>query len=417
MKHLLTSQRQKIIPEIEFQESTHKILQLIPNHVQQSTNPSLLAEHFLLYYQDEIMRLRVIDAAVSSSLPSSKSDLQKVGLGISNEDFFDESMNKNRHSGKNLTYPMWIFRYDGTDFLHALRKGFVCEEPEEFFEDDLFSSANQLEQFTVSTPTLLVTEDEENGNESEEDHQLGPPSLISDDESKENDGLLSTSDLSLEFNKPFVKDKRKSIVNLDGSGNNSAYFGPFLQTLFEILQQWCQMEPSVLFTATEVVSVLASSRIPLITTLFLDLSLTLQPSYPSFSILIHTLKNELDENMKSFPDYIFRHVWKSAAKDCSLMEFYSKGGDDGVDEDGDSGFVSKLKRSLSTNRPLRMMAEEVQRTMGGKKKSSSFRAFTDIFKNSENSSEFRYDIMQIIIQQFRAIYFREVKHSFVVLGP
>lgn len=398
MKHLLTSQRQKMLPEIEFHESTNKLLELIPNHVANTVNTTLIAQHFLLYFQDEVIRLRVIDSAVASALPSSRSSLQKLGLGlgdISTNDNNDDALPSleevanmsevKKTPGRNPTYPMWVFKYDGTDFLLALRRGYLQEEPEEFFEDDLFSATNQLNN---SSSTL------ENEDAEVTDDGFSQSHLSTDDSNFEFTSLTPSELPSLTSipAESIVKDKRKSINNLEEGYVNGAYFGPFLHALYEILNNWTILEPDVLFTATELISVLASSRIPLINTLFLDRSLTLQPSYPSFSTLIHSIKTDLDEYMKKYPDYIFRHVWKSATKECSLpdTQFLSKG-NSSWDNDSGEGFVNTLKRTIASSRSFKVATEEVQRTAGRR---GSLKMFADIFKSStrvpSRPSEFRY---------------------------
>ncbi|CAL8148456.1 unnamed protein product [Orchesella dallaii] len=379
MKHLLTSQRQKMLPDIEFYESTQKLLELIPKSVASTIKTSTIAHHFLLYFQNEIIRLRAIDSSVTHTLPSSRSELQRVGLKI------PEGHVPERRTKKNPTYPMWVFKYDGTDFLHAFRSGYL-QEPEEFFEDDLFSVSNQL------TPSPVL----ELGEERDADEEINN---LARSQSSNDRGVMNGTDGLLQINEQpwhknvsmiesVVKDKRLSIDFLDAN-NSGAYFGPFLHALFEILRKWTVIHPDVLFTATEVMSVLASSRIPLINTLFLDMSLILQPSYPSFSTLIHALRNELDDCMQNYPDYLLRNVWKSAAKDCSLADAEQDDVKEATTSNDKNDFVDTLKRKISTSRSFKMAADEVQRAFRVKR-NSSFRKFTDIFKSQPTaSSEFR----------------------------
>ncbi|ODM92667.1 hypothetical protein Ocin01_14006 [Orchesella cincta] len=369
MKHLMTSQRQKMLPDIEFYESTQKLLELIPKRVACTISTSTLAQHFLLYFQNEILRLRTIDSSVAHALPSSKSDLQRVGYSQPESDISESA----RKTKKNPTYQF--------GFSDMMEPTFYM-----LFVRAIFKNQRTSNQLTPSPSADLVAQSDED-NESLKSQSLNDEyvaEIVTSIIEMTGNESLSNQELkvSSEF-KSIVKDRRQSIDYLEDT-NSGAYFGPFLHALFEILRNWANIHPDVLFTATEVISVLASSRIPLINTIFLDMSLILQPSYPSFCTLIHAVRNELDEHMQNYPDYLLRNVWKSAGKDCSLADAEQDDMNEGTEDDKDN-FVDSLKRKISTNRSFKMAANEVQRAFRVKR-TSSFRAFTDIFKPQQTTS-------------------------------
>jgi len=92
-------------------------------------------------------------------------------------------------------------------------------------------------------------------------------------------------------------------------------FGPFMDTLFEQMNNFLQLHPDIILMVTGLVSTLASSRLPLISSLFLDPSMTLQPSYHSFSLTLNRIRQDLDRFLRGNESQIEK-VWLNLSKEA-----------------------------------------------------------------------------------------------------
>src|SRR5579863_9304581 len=97
MKHFLISERQKVIRDINFQESTMKFLELVPLCMYNAMTTEGLAEHFALYVEQELQRIHNTDAVIGNALP--------LVAKVSGNDGVKT---------RNAVFPQWIFKYDGS---------------------------------------------------------------------------------------------------------------------------------------------------------------------------------------------------------------------------------------------------------------------------------------------------------------
>lgn len=127
MKHLIVSERQKAIPEINFQDSTIRFIDSIPTSIYGAVSQDSLSEHFVVYIEQELQRIRSTDITISATIPLSRSQVTGIPLLDVFDVKEDVSMNQSNrgvaedNNSRNVMFPMWVFKYDGTDVTHVSR--------------------------------------------------------------------------------------------------------------------------------------------------------------------------------------------------------------------------------------------------------------------------------------------------------
>jgi hypothetical protein len=101
---------------------------------------------------------------------------------------------------------------------------------------------------------------------------------------------------------------------------DQGYFGPFLESLFQILERWTRLEPEVILSISDIFSVLASSHLHLITSILLDFSVVLQPCFPNFHGILHSIRVKLDGSLKKYPDSFIQQEWKRGSNNDTMLQ-------------------------------------------------------------------------------------------------
>jgi len=330
MKHLMVSERQKAIGEVDFLEVSLQFINTIPGYVIASTSPESLAQQYVMYINQELARLQEMDSAQTKGMPLAKSIVSGIPT------FQDESCDESTTS-RNSFYPMWAFKYDGTDILCASRS-FNAADPEEFLEDGKFvfplqkkdeEADNQKKSKRILENSSLNNRFEMSDDSDWEDYNNASETQSSENESKSPSdceiSLSSTEDESRSSSpnkdipvlvetlshplSPSAEARRKDST----STSHSSYFGPFIKNLYALLNKWTSLDPEVLIMISDIISMFAASRLPLLSSLFLDTNIILQPCYPSFASDIHAIAANLDITMKEYPIWFVKHLWQQAS--------------------------------------------------------------------------------------------------------
>jgi hypothetical protein len=307
MKHLMVDDRQRAIEEINFYESSLLFINALPSCILEIVSPESLAEHYTMYSSQELARLQDIGTATSKGIPSSKSTVSGIPV-------FEDAIGTQT---RNPVFPLWAFKYDGTDFLHASRK-FRDTEPEEFLEDDKFIFPKELESIPDGDASDSSSENSSSNSNYyvSETSDLEEIDLSTEDTEKsqvpqeQTEGTTSESE---EISLPNESDSNKDERRNSEAFSHSMYLGPFLNNMYNLLDQWTRLDPDVILIVSDIFSILASSRLPLLSTLFLDMSIVLQPCYPSFSSSLHGIKMKLDGSMQKRPAWFVKQIYQQSA--------------------------------------------------------------------------------------------------------
>jgi len=316
----MVSERQKTIPDVSYTDSAIKFFDLIPECISETLDPEVLVEHFVLYVQQELSRLNSIESALEKGVTLSKSEVTGIPLVDNLDDSHSNVLSPsiiNAEERCNLIFPLWAFKYDGTDVLHASRKH-SFGELEEYFEDDLFEYAQKpFEDLNESQALMEPCTDFKTLSElSDRNPEMIQPSNLDDNPAILIPSENISTDSTEEINDQKAKRKSEDI--------HQEYLGPFLETLYRLVGAWTRTEPDIILIVTEILSVLASSRIPLLTGLILDLSTVLQPYYPSFSNLVHTVRVKLDGSMQKYPSWLIKNIWQKSVSGSTAISVSEK---------------------------------------------------------------------------------------------
>ncbi|ODM94219.1 hypothetical protein Ocin01_12462 [Orchesella cincta] len=341
--HLIVAQRYQRLPEIDFQEAALRFISLLPSSVTEVVGSDTVSHNFAMYANAEVIRWSFID---SVSFPSS-AVAPDVATTMSSENILCslEEGSSRKCSSKSV-FPMWKYKYDGTDKLESSSApcSLVNSRPN---GTGNFSVVERKVTATEPQNDIVVESVIEQRNQTEMDHPLDPLSatcaapaedrftnipLQPNNEEMNSIGIgmsepsYDSTDVvpgcSTSITKPFdsVNDQSDGYSSMEsGVMDNIASFGPFVDCLFNTLTNFQKLDPDVILMVTELVSTLASSRIPLISSLFLDHSLTLQPSFRSFLLILNRIRLELDKSVRS-QHQIINEIWGHLAKDTAKYD-------------------------------------------------------------------------------------------------
>jgi len=306
--HLIVSQRFSLLPEIDYQEASVRFLSLIPAQILDVMGPEAITFHYTQYLTNELSRWSSFDEVTFSVVSPVVSTI-------------DEK------STKNSVFPFWKFRYDGTDAIvsneqippQLSREANISPELKKTNENE--QSDNSLERTLQSLPQNsndqqeVVTEDPLSAKPKFTNIPLHPS--LSLDEQMNSLGISEpslTNDPSYEDNT--TRNLSDGYGSLESNGINgivtenqsSASFGPFLDTLFLHLNNLHQLPPDVILMVTDIISILAASRIPLLRSILLDPNLILQPSYTPFTLVLNRVRVEMENCLRgNLP--LINEVW------------------------------------------------------------------------------------------------------------
>ena len=344
--HRMVLQRKTAIAEVDFQDSSVRFLALIPACIIDAIGPDHLTHHYVQYLNSESRRLSNLDA---------------IGLGFLTPKVssIESEVNASTKSIVNPLYPNWKLKYDGTDEVKppeiivakavdpsnsnattpeaalpvvnghhhggsdsAVDSQNVASEEQksvtaEKFHDPLDAVGECASEFTnISLQPPIASDEMSSIGLSEQSYDsLGSSDPLSDD--KRIGGVGATvSPLSSDGYGSMTH--QTDLVNGNSFSNkivdNPASFGPFLDCLLQHLANWTQLDPDVILMVSELLSTVAASRIPLVSSLFLDPTLILQPSYVSFASLLNRIRSELDASLRHHPT-VLQEVWNTMSRD------------------------------------------------------------------------------------------------------
>ncbi|CAL8111974.1 unnamed protein product [Orchesella dallaii] len=342
--HLIVAQRYQRLPEVDFQEAALRFISLLPSSVTEVVGSDTVSHNFAMYAHSEVIRWSTID---SISFPDSRL-IPDVSTTMSSENILYclEEKESGKKSHKSV-FPMWKYKYDGTDRLESSSTpcSLVNMRPNGGADFTSEREATVKPQNRV-TPNVESEKAKEHREGTELNHLSDPLSagcmpsedrftnipLQPNNEEMNSIGIgmsepsYDSTDVvagcSTSITKPFdsVNDQSDGYSSMEsGVMDNIASFGPFVDCLFNHLTNFTKLDTDVILMVTELVSTLASSRIPLISSLFLDHSLTLQPSFRSFLLILNRIRLQLDKSVRS-QHQIIHEIWGQLAKDTARFE-------------------------------------------------------------------------------------------------
>ena len=331
--HLMVSQRNSLLPKIDFYDSSLRFLNLVPLSVVETLGSDTVTSHYVQYLNSESQRWVNLDTMIGV-VPCSQ---------VFNE---DTNIDTKR---TNSMYPMWKRNYDGTDLCDSNKleifskkgstdvnntKHKLDSNSNENLHTNTNSSINNKSSTKVNHDPLssphcpgspkFTTINLQAGSVLDDTIPTTSPSVnsfpgasinISSSDSKESKTMEETIPV---LERLSVLNGSDETMSMESSGspvsddpcNTIGSFGPFLDTIFVQLSNWPNLDLNVILMLTEVVSILASSRIPLITSLLLDPNLTLQPCSTSFNTLLKRIRQDLEYHMQKVPSEILTSVWE-----------------------------------------------------------------------------------------------------------
>lgn len=367
--HLMVSQRHHRLPDVDFQEAALRFISLLPTSVTDVLGPETVSQNFMQYVNNEVLRWCTIDGISHPSdvedptnnlaLGQEQNSLDTPSPSSSNEEDTVEvekveSTNKpssifaNIKSSTNAVYPSWKFKYDGTDKLESSS---IPRSLVNMRSNSLVVSASPPKE--SESPPIVLRENETTrvpGVEGQVGASKGVVDPLSEDRftnvclhgAGANDEMnsigIGMSETSFDSEIAAASyggngqghSKRTDTSTNDQSDgyssmesgvmmDNIASFGPFVDCLLNHLTNFSKLEPDVLLMVTELVSTLAASRIPLISSLFLDQNLTLQPSFRSFLLILNRVRLEFDKSVRSQPA-IVSEIWGQLTRDVAKLD-------------------------------------------------------------------------------------------------
>ncbi|CAG7655380.1 unnamed protein product [Allacma fusca] len=370
--HRMGQLRKTRVAEIDFHDSSIRFLRLIPKCIVEAIGPDKLTHHYGQYLSSESRRLASLDSIglgflTPTATPTKESDF---------------STNATLSTNSNPVYPKWKLKYDGTDDITSPNTspknapvllngdGRDSDSNSLNLESGNFSLANiKAESKGSELLTAVVTKQKDPLGVSDSSDgavfttvsllQSGVDDLSSIGLSEQSFDSCGSSDANQHVN--ITNDKIShdfGALSNDGgapsefdtsSGSDgylnmsngrpskgietSASFGPFLDCLLHHLANMTVLDPDVILMVTEILSLIAASRIPLVNSLFLDPTLIIQPSYPSFASLLNRIQAEFDQCLSSHPQVI-QEVWTLMTRERKIsnssMSSYTSNFDDSV---------------------------------------------------------------------------------------
>jgi hypothetical protein len=295
--HLIVSQRLRPAPDIDYGEASVRFISLIPVQVLDTLGPDAIAFHYTQYLSNEQGRWSSFDEMTLLPPP-----------------LISASPDAIQNSTNNPTFPCWKYRYDGTDS--------IAKQQEEVSEEEASSKVEEVSpkepQPTETDPLTLTLNSESAKDESSVQPKFTTiplqPSLSLDEQ------MSSLGIISEEHSLTNVDEQQLSRNFSDGYGSlesngdsSSASFGPFLDTLLLHLSNLHQLPPDVILMATDLLSILASSRIPLLSSILLDPNIILQPSFTPFNLLLNRTRVEMENALRGH-GAILNEVWTAMCK-------------------------------------------------------------------------------------------------------
>jgi hypothetical protein len=318
--HLMVSQRNSILPKIEFYESSLRFLSLIPPLTMETLGSDTVTAHYLQYLNSESQRWdnldRIMGIVPCSSLTAEESS---------------ESTNQ--------MYPMWKRRYDGSDSSESKLEIRLTEASmAKSSKVNLDSNDNHRNLISCNTSSTKVIHDPLSNSYDNPDPESPVFTTINlqpngfeeanpESCSGESTSRVSTTETRWDPGESVPMLQKLSVVTnhsedsasleyssgshvSEDASSTIGSFGPFLDTVFVQLSNWPNLDLNVILMLTEVVSILASSRIPLISSLLLDPNLTLQPCYTTFNTLLKRIGQDLEYHMQRVPSEVLNSVWE-----------------------------------------------------------------------------------------------------------
>lgn len=268
----MVSQRNTPLKEIDYHESSIRLLSLVPGHVIDGIGSEVLTSHYLQYLSHESERF--IDTVFMLT-----NNTSAVPVSFSTENQTDQDECRKGNS----IYPMWKHRYDGTDDKEFVSSKDVAKSNE--------NKENEGETIAVNGETFVTSDSDplSNSEHGQFPQETNNTTNVAVQQGHERPGSRSSSE--------------------GLPSHQIASFGQFLDSIFVQLSNWAHLDPQIILVLSELVSTIAACRIPLITTLLLDSNLTLQPYYVTFISLLKRIKEDLEFRLKNCPPSIVKEVW------------------------------------------------------------------------------------------------------------
>ncbi|XP_021946888.1 UPF0518 protein GK23746 isoform X2 [Folsomia candida] len=325
-RHLMVSQRTIRLPPIDYQEASLRFLSLIPSPIVEVMGPEAINYHYSQYLDNEMSRLPI----------------------FLNQEFSFSEKSTNTRTQPSI-FSMWSNKYDGTDeILPPLKlpisSSSYNQDPSlniHPLHDNILESQNTQSFNNRGVGDPLTTKEvssehcEPNNTNDQEGGGLGsdPFTTISlqprtdEPTSLGADSNANSEDLSIN---PSVTNER-GLFGSDGYGSleyefngsssssDAASLGPFLDIMLNHLKNLSRLHPDMILMVTEIMSILARSRVPLLTSILLDTRIILQPSYVSFSLLLNRIRVEFEQALRSNCS-ILKDVWTTYNKEIAELQ-------------------------------------------------------------------------------------------------
>lgn len=363
--HLMVSQRYHRLPDVDFQDAALRFVSLLPTSVTDVLGAEAISDNFSQYVQGEVVRWCAIDGIshpTDEPEPDIVAALQRRNSATSNSLVETETQESTNHSSLsmsssvNTTFRSWRYRYDGTDKVEGscppkslvnLRSNSITSTSsakesssppqlrhENETESDQGSRGNETTEESAPAPIVdplsedrFTTVSLQGGPNTEEMNSIGigmsETSFDSEIQGTSNGISSSGGGATVKrCNDSSITDHHSdgySSMESGGVVDSVASFGPFVDCLFNHLTNFTKLEPDVVLMVTELVSTLTASRIPLISSLFIDHNLTLQPSFRSFLLILNRVRLELDKNVRS-QQQLITEVWGQMSREQARLE-------------------------------------------------------------------------------------------------
>lgn len=373
----MVAQRHHRLPEVDFQDAALRFVSLLPTSVTDVLSGETVSYNFQQYVHGEIVRWSAIDGInhpTDEPVPDILAALNReresaavaeaaatTSCSLVDQKEAQESTKNSRNStdsssSVNPVFPHWRYVYDGTDKWEgscppkslvnvrtSITSGSSAQEssspPQLRHQSENDGVVEEVvvdrRDEVVEEPSAVVdplAEDRfttvslQGGTNSEEMNSIGIGMSESSFDSELPVGQatsngLTVNALSKRFNDTSINDQSDGYSSMESGGvvDSVASFGPFVDCLFNHLTNFTKLEPDLILMVTELVSTLTSSRIPLISSLFLDHNLTLQPSFRSFLLILNRVRLEFDKNIRS-QQQLITEVWGQMSREQARLE-------------------------------------------------------------------------------------------------